>query len=298
MNAPYRENHRKPGKLWSLWDMRRFNVSALLVLNNMASYFAVTASAYKKGDGNTADAAFLLREEDYFHYERMLDEAWAVANQFSMSLTAISIERLRIKIDAYYRWQREHKILDRSEYRIILNEIQSACNEVTVRMRDEMSLKQFFAIDSNHLMLFEPQSPLFGQDVFDTFPEANGDIAEAGKCLALQRGTAAVFHLMRVLESGLKKLADQLGIPYAPSWESYTSQLTSLLEGKNYGKLTDEQRKKIPFYRNCLGDIQSIKIAWRNPTMHIVNSYSLEEATIIFDTSKQFMKHICSGISR
>lgn len=36
------------------------------------------------------------------------------------------------------------------------------------------------------------------------------DIAEAGKCLALDRNTAAVFHLMRVAEVGLRALARKL----------------------------------------------------------------------------------------
>ena len=53
--------------------------------------------------------------------------------------------------------------------------------------------------------------PLFGPDVFNNFSSANDDIDEAGKCLALGRGTACVMHLMRVLEVGLAALASALG---------------------------------------------------------------------------------------
>ena len=53
---------------------------------------------------------------------------------------------------------------------------------------------------------------LFGDDVARAFPSSKGDIDEAGKCLALDRGTACVFHLMRILEIGLQLLAAKLGI--------------------------------------------------------------------------------------
>ena len=46
-----------------------------------------------------------------------------------------------------------------------------------------------------------------------------------------------VFHLMRVMEAGLKATAGSLGIPYAPSWESYLKQIG--------GKLEIEWKKKI-----------------------------------------------------
>ena len=50
------------------------------------------------------------------------------------------------------------------------------------------------------------------KDVFNAFPSANNDILEASNCLALERGTATVMHLMRVAEVGLKALASALGV--------------------------------------------------------------------------------------
>jgi hypothetical protein len=59
---------------------------------------------------------------------------------------------------------------------------------------------------------------------------ASFDIEEAGKCLAFDRGTATVMHLMRVLEVGLKALAKVLQIAYAPSWDSYIKKINTILE--------------------------------------------------------------------
>jgi hypothetical protein len=98
--------------------------------------------------------------------------------------------------------------------------------ELTNRMEDECRLRYILSLSEEAQALFDPKEPLFGQLVADRFPDAADDISEAGKCLALQRGTAAVMHLMRVVEVGLKALAKFLRIPYAPSWESYLKQIS------------------------------------------------------------------------
>ena len=41
------------------------------------------------------------------------------------------------------------------------------------------------------------------------------DIAEAGKCLGVGRPTASVFHLMRVMEIGVPRFGDVLGVKLA-----------------------------------------------------------------------------------
>jgi hypothetical protein len=47
-----------------------------------------------------------------------------------------------------------------------------------------------------------------------------------------------------------------------------------------------------PFFKEVLGDLQAIKIAWRNPTMHIVRRYSVDEADDIFRAVRNFTKRL------
>jgi hypothetical protein len=162
---------------------------------------------------------------------------------------------------------------------------------------DELEEMRFLLIAPEYLALYEPKSPLFGDDVFKRFSVANEDIAEAGKCLALGQGTAAVFHLMRVTEAGLRALGAELGVPYAPSWESYSKQLDTLLDPKNYNKLSDAQKAKRDFYRGVLGDIVAVKQAWRNPTMHIVSAFDVPQARLVFDATKSLMQHLAKELS-
>jgi hypothetical protein len=101
--------------------------------------------------------------------------------------------------------------------------------ELKDRIEDELGHQLCFIVPRDKARLFEtPQ--LFGPDVAESFPSAAIDIEEAGKCLAYQRGTASVFHLMRVMEAGLKAVSAALGIPYAPSWESHLKQIQSQLD--------------------------------------------------------------------
>ena len=140
------------------------------------------------------------------------------------------------------------------------------------------------------------QGPLlFGENVNKKFSPAATDIEEAGKCLALDRGTACVFHLMRVMEVGLKGLAAKLGIPYAPSWESYLGQIDKRITAKHKTKGIN-WKKDEPFYRDLLGLLIAVKISWRNPTMHVVRRYTPEEAEGVFDAVRAFMQALATKV--
>ena len=79
-------------------------------------------------------------------------------------------------------------------------------NDMITRFEDEMSSKNCFIIPAGKEGFFDPVEPIFGLDVESKFSVMSEDIAEAGKCLALERSTAAVFHLMRVMEIGVQRL--------------------------------------------------------------------------------------------
>ena len=85
------------------------------------------------------------------------------------------------------------------------------------RIRDEISASEVWAVDREKARYLGTTVELFGQEATTRF--ATEDMVDAGRCLAFGCGTAAVFHLMRVMEVGLKALSSELGIPYAPSWD-------------------------------------------------------------------------------
>lgn len=156
----------------------------------------------------------------------------------------------------------------------------------------ELAAISFVAIPREYIRYYSTE-PLFGLKAFEQFPRAIYDIEEAGKCLAFERSTACVFHLMRVMEEGLKILARALAIPYAPSWEAYLRQIKDRVD-EDHLKKTSEWKQMEPFYKDLLGDLQMVKIAWRNPTMHIVRKYTPEEAEGIFGAVRTMMQRLAA----
>jgi hypothetical protein len=168
-------------------------------------------------------------------------------------------------------------------------------SDIDRRLRDELTLVHLYALDEHRIKYFAPAQMLVGQDVVDKFPLAITDIEDAGKCLSFGQATASVFHSMRIMEAGLKALGKLLEIPYAPSWESYLQQINNKIAAKHKDK-TPEWKADEALFRDLAGDLQTIKIAWRNPTMHIVRSYSVDEAEEIFRAVRGFMVRLVPKI--
>jgi hypothetical protein len=174
--------------------------------------------------------------------------------------------------------------------------VSSRIEDLKSRLMDELKGHEFMHVSPEFVRYYN-QPMLFGQNVNDHLPKAIDDIEEAGKCLALGRGTACVMHTMRVMEVGLRALANALGIPYAPSWESYLKQIRDKI-AEPYDKKPPEWKMNEKFYRDLSGDLFTIKQAWRNPTMHVDRKYSVEEALQIFQASGQFMARLAAHFSK
>ncbi len=170
-------------------------------------------------------------------------------------------------------------------------------DEITSRYEDELESKKLFYIFPENLKYYENARKMFGEQVELAFPSIISEIEEAGKCLAFQRCTASVFHLMRIMEAGLKLLAKDkaIGIPYAPSWESYLTQINAKLAEK-YKSKSKKWKAVEPFFKEAAAHLSAVKIAWRNPTMHIVRSYTFDEAESAFQSVKTFMQHLATRL--
>jgi len=79
--------------------------------------------------------------------------------------------------------------------------IESEIDGLITSLREELNNRYCAFIPCEKLQYFE-QEMLFGLEVCLTFGEAQEDIKDAGNCLAADLNTAAVFHLMRVVEYG------------------------------------------------------------------------------------------------
>ena len=117
--------------------------------------------------------------------------------------------------------------------------------------------------DAAHLM--RDIARVFGQGVYAQLPDvAQYDFAEAGKCIAFERPTAAAFHLLRGVEAALRTFHNGvLPASRALLWKPAVDELRAHLP---------------PAHRPVLDHLDNIRASFRNPTQHPEKIYDVEEA--------------------
>jgi hypothetical protein len=171
--------------------------------------------------------------------------------------------------------------------------IKARVDDICGRIKDEMGLRLLLVIPAQSASNYEQLKPLFGEEVLNKFPAIQFDLSESGKCLALGRGTAVVFHLMRIVEVGLGAFHSCFGIQV--TLEGNDRSLGSILnrirtEINSRGKNWVEKDQ----FQEIFALLNATKDAWRNPTMHIEKKYTEEEAEIIFFAVRSLMKRLAS----
>lgn len=164
-------------------------------------------------------------------------------------------------------------------------------DELHGRIVDETQEMVLLAVDPGRAEQFRG-GQLFGDDVARAFPSSKGDIDEAGKCLALDRGTACVFHLMRILEIGLQLLAAKLGISLAVdrNWQAILNDVNGAV--KKLPSSSRNEKETLARYSEAAISLQHVKDAWRNDVMHPRDVYTVEQATDVLDSTKKLMRSL------
>lgn len=149
--------------------------------------------------------------------------------------------------------------------------------------------------------------------IIQSIPDAKEDAREALSCYALERNTAAVFHLMRVAEWGLRAFCHHLGfkrvrsrikksgrLEFTPieysTWESILGQLrTKVTEKLSKLKRGSTKQQRQEFYNPILSEIEGFKDAWRNHVMHTRKNFNQEDARAIIVHVHRFMTLLVSN---
>ena len=166
------------------------------------------------------------------------------------------------------------------------------------------TMKRLYLAVTPELAKYYEQEKLFGDKVHDAFANARQDIREAGTCLACDNHTAAVFHLMRVAEYGLRALAydRRIHIPKntpldLATWEEIIRELEQAeKEIQGYPK-TLAREAQFDFYHGAGMEFKRFKNKFRNRVMHTRESYDEHQAKSAMDHVKAFMEILSSRIS-
>lgn len=178
--------------------------------------------------------------------------------------------------------------------------INNLMHHLLATLQKEMGQRLFMRIPQGNEEYFE-NDELFGQSVALAFPEAKAEIKDAGNCLAADLYTAAVFHLMRASEFGLRALAKKLN-----AW-----QRQSPVEFAQWGDVIEDIKKEIEkrelkiknaprgherdaALEDCrvsLADLSHFKMD-RDRVMHTRADYDGNEARGVFRRVSEFMNRL------
>jgi len=176
--------------------------------------------------------------------------------------------------------------------------------EVEVRHAKEdivstVSKWRFVPISPSYAQYFE-QEWLFSAEVHEAFKEARNDIRESGNCIAVGSPTAAVFHLMRVAEFGLRALAKKLRVKLTnkgkthpielADWEQVLGVIRPKIETARKTVRSNKRLATIELYSDAADHCTFMKDIWRNNISHTRKPYNLQEAVSITGRVLDFMR--------
>jgi hypothetical protein len=135
--------------------------------------------------------------------------------------------------------------------------------------------------------------------VLNKFPSAESDIIAAVDLWALCHWTACVFHLMRVLEHGLKALATDVGKSFdVQNWQNIIDQIES--EIRTLGKTLPagaNKGERLRFLSEAAKEFTYFKDGWRNYVSHNKANYDEYQARGALEHVKAFMTTISSRLN-
>jgi hypothetical protein len=290
----------RPGQLVSLWDMLRFEAHAFVrlmaSLNRMEPALERISDVVRRferltgnelradgptqlgkfeGDEKAAELAASLRTD--------LREMTEATNGFLGELGQ-SCRELRLELTSD-QVRRVRELVEGSQY----HEWPAALREISNRVEDELGKRVFMYIPPEQALYHDVTTPPFGEAVQNKFPRLGNEITEASLCMGCGRWTAAVFHLMRVMEGGLRRLVKRVNalVGTNPNWGAVLAAIDTAITGMTAA--TAKERTKKNKYREAYIYLANVKDAWRNPSMHFDRSYNREEATAIFESVRAFM---------
>lgn len=218
------------------------------------------------------------------------------ARSLGLPLTIKSVANLKVAVTRFERVDYPGFIIRGEAFHVMKRYL----DEVIRRSRDEYSTRTMLAVPYAASRFFEDGESHFGADVTAKFPASIYEMDEACKSFALRRHTAAVFHLMRLLENAIASLPMSLSIPdpikpaqrnWGAILNSFRTELDARAAAKSWAKAADRE-----FYEEIYLLLSGVKDAWRNATMHVENKYNEDEAEHVLTAVRLLMRKIARRV--
>lgn len=267
--------------------MEQFSARAFYLIGEML--IVLSRDVVDRGLGNMQVNAALLNapinEDARSLALNSLKSVDSYCKSIGLNISARTVEELRASI--------RDKPLSYSTVSIKINDLMKLIDI-------EMEGRMFMYIPAERAQYYGIHN-LFGDDVFNNFPSARFDITEAGNCFSAARGTACVFHLMRVLEIGLTALGKIFNVSlahtnWAPAIEECEKKIRNMNQDPTW-KLLPDCKDQQEFYFQAISYLGVAKDAWRNYTAHARGRYTEEEADLMIRNIRAFIKKLSERLA-
>jgi hypothetical protein len=282
------------GKLYSLWDiMNLYDVRGLsIVLHGITQ--AETGLIIMKMSGHGS------QKPDGDALKKAISAFEFATTFFTLYPMGKCAECVKL---AKHQWERSPNLDNSAASEII--------HRLNVDIISELSSIHFLIVanDRKQFVYIETDSML-GDDVDVKFPSAVRDVKEAAHCLAAECPTAAVFHLMRACEFGLRALARDRDIEFKdkPLDQKEWGQIIPALDAKlkelretdvkSWSK-PEFKELQIRFYGELIPELRSFNEAWRRHISHADTEafYDRDYALSVMNHVKTFFQKLSIRIS-
>lgn len=185
-----------------------------------------------------------------------------------------------------------------------LAELRARLTGIRELLQGELKRRKFTYIPQSRARYFGQETP-FGDQVATRFQSANREAVEASNAMAANLPTAAVFHLMRCAELGMRAVARErrVKLKKVESIElAEWSQIIRALERKadqvqNWKGRTNVKSTALEFYSGVAGELRGFRDEYRNYTAHMRKSYGPNAAEDAFTKVRCFMVKIAAHLA-
>jgi hypothetical protein len=171
-----------------------------------------------------------------------------------------------------------------------IGDVSKSLHHLQTTITDELTGRLFMYLPPERAAFYD-RPELLGKEVNAKFPSIQFDVVEAGNCYAAGRGTAVVFHLMRMMETGVQAFGTKLGVALADekNWQNILDEIDKAIRAL---PKTPESVKM----SQASANLYAVKLAWRNEVMHPKDTYTLEEADNLIRQVRIFMEQLATII--
>jgi hypothetical protein len=286
-------------RLVSLWDIIMLELNSRKLVEGLQVCATTMQSLEMSGVLNPGSGPLGIPVAGYALWRGQIVGLIEEAKRLDLDVVYLNTERT---LEVYERCHASDSLLDTHNARIA----HGALRVVTVAARDQFEARTVLVVPASKADFYDPAKEplLFGEEVWRKFKrKGRFEIAEAGKCLALSRSTACVFHLMRSVEVVLEAIAICLQLPpprnkYDKTWGAVLGRYQDELDGREdllWPRQWNSMKDKKVF-----GEIHAsllvIKDNWRDPTMHLESTYDENGALHLWALVKGFMQKVASRL--